>query len=131
MRVIFTDMNFTITSQNKSDYLLIESKGRIVTKAELFKHSQLVHEEIIRYDNKKILVYEPELHFPQDLFSYLALVHNYIDNFPPDIRLLKIAIVVSAVYEEIAKFWAIACQNRGFPYNGFTSLQEAHTWLTQ
>ena len=108
---------------------MIESKGEILKKTDLFEHSRLIYEEIIKHDNNKILVNEPEMHFPQDLFSYLALVRHYIDEFPPEIQLLKIAIVVSAQYQEIAKFWEIACQNRGFPYFTFTSFQEAHNWL--
>lgn len=124
-------MNFTISSENRPEYLLIESKGHVVSKADLVKHSQLIYEEISKYNNKKILIYEPEMHFPQDLFAYIALVHDYIDNFPPDIRLLKIAIVVSAEYESPAKFWALACQNRGFDYSAFTSIKEANACLVK
>ena len=122
-------MNITITSQNKKEYLLIESKGLIKTKEDLFMHSRMINDEIMKHDSKKILINEPETHFPLELFPYFGLVKEYVDNFPPEIRFLKIAIVVSDEYKEVADSWETLCVSRGLQYFAFTSFQEASDWL--
>ena len=122
-------MDITITSQNKKEYLLIESKGSLETKEDLLKHSQLLYDEIIMHGAKKILVDEPQTHFPLDLFLYFDLVKNYIDSFPPDIRSLKIAIVIAEEYREIGDSWEALCVSRGLQYFAFTSFEEAIDWL--
>lgn len=122
-------MNIVITSRPEPYYLLVESKGDLHTKADLVKQSQLIHEEIIKHKAKKILVYETETSFPLDLFPYYELVKFYLDNFPGDIRMNKIAIVISEKYEKMARFWETVCTNRGLQYFAFTSFQKAHDWL--
>ena len=122
-------MDITITSQNKDEYLLLESRGSIQTKEELFMHSHMVYEEIRKYGAKKILINEPETHFPVELFPYFGLVKEYTDNFPPEIRALKIAIVVADEYKEVAETWETLCVSRGLQYFAFTSFEEASEWL--
>ena len=122
-------MEISITSQNTSEYLLIESKGSLETGADLLTHSQLLYNEIKKYDAKKILIDEPGTHFPLDLFLYFDLVKNYIDHFPPDIRSLKIAIVTAEAYTEIAQSWEALCVSRGLQFFVFTSFEEAIDWL--
>ena len=122
-------MNIVITSRPEPHYLLVESKGDLYTKADLVKQSQLIHEEIIKHKAKKILVHETETSFPLDLFPYYELVKFYLDNFPGDIRMNKIAIVISEEYEKMARFWETVCINRGLQYFAFTSFQKAHDWL--
>lgn len=122
-------MNITITSQNKKEYLLIESKGSIETKEDLLEHSQMLYNEIARHGLQKILINEPETYFPLELFHYFGLVQDYEDNFPPEIRNLKIAIVVSNDYKDVAATWEALCQSRGLQYFAFTSFQDAVTCL--
>ena len=59
----------------------------------------------------------------------LELTKHYIDNFPPEIRLLKIAVVTSKEFKEVAETWESLCVSRGFRYNAFTSFEEAEDWL--
>ncbi len=122
-------MNITITSQNKKEYLLIESKGSIETKEDLLEHSQMLYNEIAKHGLQKILINEPETYFPLELFHYFGFVHDYEDNFPPEIRNLKIAIVVSNDYKDVAATWEALCQSRGLQYFAFTSFQDAVTCL--
>lgn len=122
-------MNIVITSRPEPYYLLVESKGEMFTKGDLIKQSQLIHQEIVKHKAKKILVNEPDTKFPLDLFPYYELVQFYLDHFPGDIRLNKIAIVISEEYEKMARFWETVCINRGLQYFAFTSFQKAHDWL--
>ena len=118
-------MDITITSENKKEYLLIESKGTIETKEDLFAHSQMLYDEIKKHGAKKILVNAPETYFPLELFHYFGLVQDYKDNYPPEIFNLKIASVVCNDYREVAASWEALCQSRGLQYFSFTSFQDA------
>ncbi len=122
-------MNITITSVITDDYLLINSVGDIESKDDLLKHADLIYQEISKHDKQKILIDNIETRFPLDIFSYYEQVQYFSKTFPPWIRLLKIAIVVSTQYAEIGKFWETLSVNRGFQYFSFTSLKEARFWL--
>ncbi|HUZ58662.1 MAG TPA: hypothetical protein VMU83_07765 [Hanamia sp.] len=118
-------MNFTITSQKKEGYLLIESKGIIENMEELIAHSRMVYDEIDKYSFDKILVREPELHLPLDLVPHFNLVKNYTTEFPAEIRKLKIAIVVADTYKEVSASRESICQSRGLQFFAFTSSEDA------
>ena len=123
-------MNIVITSRPEPGYLLVESSGELFTREDLVKQSRLIHDEIIKHRAKKILVDEVATKFPLELFPYYELVKFYLDNFPPDIRQFKIAIVIAKDYEKMARFWETVCTNRGLQYFAFTSFQKAQDWLT-
>lgn len=122
-------MEITITSQAKRDYLFIETKAVLETTEDLINQSQRVFEEISKQHLKRILIDEPETKFPKDLVPYFDLVKNYIEEFPPEISQLKIAIVIAKEYIEIVNSWETICVSRGLNYCAFTSIQEAKKWL--
>lgn len=122
-------MDLTITSQNKEGYLLIESKSSLQSKEDLFRHSQLVFDEIMKHGAQRILINDIETHFPLELSPYFGLVQEYVVNYPPEIRSLQIAIVVAAEYKEVAETWESLCVSRGLLFYAFTSLVEASKWL--
>ena len=122
-------MEISIISHEKKGHLLIVTKAILETKEGLLTQSQMVYEEIIKYSFKKILVDERETILPNDLVPYFDLVKNYMDNFPPEIRELKIATVVAEEYKEFADTWETLCMSRGLNFNGFTSYDEAEQWL--
>ena len=122
-------MNISISSENKKEYLFIESKGNLETKEELIEHSHILYDEITKHGAQKILINEPETYFPLELFPYFGLIQDYQDNFPPEFRNLKIAIVVADEYKEVAASWETLCQNRGLKFFAFTSMQDAISCL--
>ena len=122
-------MEISITSQSKKDYLLIETKANIESKEQLLKQSQLIYEEIIKHDFKKILVDERETQLPINLYAFFDLVKEYVENFPPEIHDLKIATVVAKEYWEMIASWETLCVSRKLNYFGFTSLEDAEKWL--
>lgn len=122
-------MEISIKSHKKKDYLLIEAKATLETKEDLLSQSQMIFEEITKNGFKKILIEETETKFPIDLFPYFDLVKNYVEEFPHEIRQLKIAIVIAKEYKEIADSWETLCVSRGLNYHAFTSFGEAEQWL--
>jgi len=99
-------------------------------KEDLFVHADRAYQEILKFDKEKILIELIETTFPLSLFDYSDLVKHYMNNLPPELKLLKIAVVISEVYKNIAEFWETVCNNKGFEFNAFTSLHEAEVWLT-
>jgi hypothetical protein len=124
-------MNVTIAAQKRDGYLFIESKGTLENVDELMAHSRMIYEEITKHDFKKILVYEPETSLPLDLVPHFKLVQTYIEQYPPDIRELTIAVVVADNYKEVAATWETICQSRGLQYFVFTSLEDAVNCLLE
>jgi hypothetical protein len=122
-------MEISIISHEKKGHLLIVTKAIIENKEGLLAQSQMVYEEIIKHSFKKILVDERETILPNDLVPYFDLVKNYMDNFPPEIRELKIATVVAEEYKEFSDTWETLCMSRGLNFNSFTSYDEAEQWL--
>ena len=124
-------MNVTIAAQKRDGYLFIESKGTLENIDELMAHSRMIYEEITKHDFKKILVYEPETSLPLDLVPHFKLVQSYIEQYPPDIRELTIAVVVADNYKEVAATWETICQSRGLQYFVFASLEDAVNCLVE
>lgn len=122
-------MNITITTQNRADFLFVESKGVVESADDLVEHANLVYAEFLKHNPKKILIYQMETEFPPGLSSYLNLVNHYIDNFVPEILSVKVAVVIQEKFKEIGEFWETVCTNRGFHYHAFTSLDQAEQWL--
>lgn len=120
-----------IESQDKGDYLLITSKGTLKNKEELAIHSQMVFDEIIKNGAKQVLVDDVETHFPEDLFAYFDLVKGYANDYPPEIRALKIAVAVAPEYKEVAASWETLCQSRGLHFCAYISLEDARAWLLE
>ena len=124
-------MNITITTENRDDYLFVESKGEIFSADELIAQANLVYEEFQKYNPEKILIYEMEMDFPPGLSNYLNLVNHYIDNFSPDVKSVKVAVVLKEKYKDIGDFWETVCTNRGFLYHAFTDFDAAEKWLLE
>lgn len=122
-------MDITITAQNREDYLYVESKGVVASADELVAHADLVYAEFLKHNPQKILIYEMDTEFPPGLSSYLNLVNHYIDNFVPEIRSVKVAVVIQEKFKEIGEFWETVCTNRGFHYHAFTDFDHAEQWL--
>lgn len=119
----------TITSINNPEYLLIRSVGNLKNETDLFEHASLIYNEFKKYDNKKILIDALTTTFPHDLFPYYDLVQYYTNNFPPEIRELKVACIISPDFAKAGEFWQTVSNNSGFQYHAFTSVREAEEWL--
>jgi hypothetical protein len=65
------------------------------------------------------------------LVPHFKLVQSYIEQYPPDIRELTIAVVVADNYKEVAATWETICQSRGLQYFVFTSLEDAVNCLLE
>jgi hypothetical protein len=116
---------------NNTDYLLIRSVASLKDGDDLIKHAMLVFAEYKKYDNKKVVPDGLATEFPSDLFPYYDLVHFYIEKFPPEVRGIKLACLISPEYTRIGKFWETVSINRGFQYRAFTSLRQAEVWMMQ
>jgi hypothetical protein len=122
-------MNITIDAENRSDYLYIVSKGDVKSAEDLAIHANLIHDEFLKYNPKKILLYEMETNFLLGLSTYIEITSHYDDNFIDDMKFIKIAAIIQKKYKNIGDFWETVCTNRGFDYRAFTDPEEAEQWL--
>jgi len=122
-------MNVEITTQQREEYLYVECKGAVTSADELIAQSNMVYEEFLKYNPEKILLYEMEMDFPSGLSAYLNLVNHYMDNFVPEVRSVKVAVVLQEKYKDIGDFWETVCLNRGFSYQAFTDFDQAEKWI--
>ena len=65
-------MNATVTTENKSTYLLVESAGELKDTADLLAHCKIVFGEIEKNGLKKILINERGYNF---LWVYLGTMN--------------------------------------------------------
>jgi len=124
-------MNITITSADKGDYTLITSVGVLESREDLFRHAELVYQEISKYGKHKILIDDTETRLPLNRLYYYDQKHFFSEGLPPEIRVFKIAVVISPEFKEIGEFWETVAVNRGFEYHSFISMEEAQSWLIQ
>jgi hypothetical protein len=124
-------MDIKITTEVRQDYLYIECKGEVTSAEELVTQSNLLYEEVLKYDIQKVLLYEMEMDFPSGLSAYLNLVNHYMDNFVLEVKNIKIAVVLKEKYKEIGDFWETVCINRGFQYHAFTDFDKAEQWILE
>jgi len=124
-------MNITITSADKGDYTLITSVGVLESREDLFRHAELVYQEISKYSKHKILIDDTETRLPLNRLYYYDQIHFFSEGLPPEVRVFKIAVVISPEFKEIGEFWETVAVNRGFEYHSFISMEEAQSWLIQ
>lgn len=122
-------MDITFTSGIKGNYVLIEAKGHLRNNEDLLAHADLIYNEFIKYDLKKVLIQETEMRFPQGLFLYPDIVNHIDQNLPDNMKEYKIAMLTSKKYEKIGEFWQVMCRNAGFQYAAFTDYEQAEEWL--
>ncbi len=95
------------------------------------EHCILIFDEVLKHKCSKVLIDEPTTSFPNDMFIYYNVVTHYVDNFPPEIRALKVAVVIGSAYKEMGYFWETVCVNKGLQYFAFTAFEDAHNWLVK
>jgi hypothetical protein len=121
-------MNAKISSHKEKGYLLINTSGAI---DDWKSFTLLILEEINHYSDKKIILDHRNLDYPAKLFNLAELVDFYHRDLPVDVRQLNLAIVVETTNCEVAKFWETYCNNRGYLFSAFDSLENAEDWINQ
>jgi hypothetical protein len=119
-------MEVKVSTNREEDYLLIRTCGAIEGWVPLTKR---LHEEISKHDCKRIILDHTLLEFPTHLTHYVDLVQFYAENFPGDMRFWRLAVIVDPKYKAVADFWETYCNNRGYPYGAFSSLEAARAWM--
>jgi hypothetical protein len=122
-------MGVTVTFTVKGQYLLGKSTGSVTTVDDIVEHARIVVNEIAKYQHKKLLLDITRVKRPKKLLYYYEAVQRFIKELPAIIRSLTVAIVISAEYEELGKFFETTAVNRGLHYHVFISMEEAQNWL--
>lgn len=119
-----------INSELLDNFLLIVSVARLNNEKDLCTHASLVYEKIKQHSTQQILVDATHTEFPFDLYYYYDLVQYYSDNFPEEVKEIKVACVIAPQFGGAASFWQTLATNRGYHCKSFTCINEAKNWLT-
>lgn len=124
-------MPVDISARQENDYVLIKASGIIENFEELKDFSTRLYGEGVKYETRKVVIDEMQLQLTNSVVHQFELINFYSQNLPSWIKQYKIAVAVDPKYKELAEFWELYGSNRGFPWKGFTSLQEALNWIKQ
>jgi hypothetical protein len=123
-------MSANISSRIEGDLLTIKTSGDIKETGWIMFAKQL-YEEIARHGCTRIIIDHLDLEIPTRLIEYVNLEKFFSEELPPEIRSLKLAVVVNPRYKEVGDFWETYCRNRGFGYKAFTSMEDAGAYIAQ
>mgnify|MGYP001563976617 CR=1 FL=1 len=113
----------------QEEYLYIKSEGIDESLAEHKKYNLEMYQSIKQYPLDRILVDEQDVTYSNTLMDMYDLAHFYDQEMPVEARLLRLALVVSEKYEKLASFWEVVCQNLGYQFKVFFSIENAKSWL--
>lgn len=122
-------MNVVITSNIEDDYLLIKASCIVSDLTDYNFLMDKFYEEIMKYKKRKVLVDMREVKYPVSPMLASESVSYVSKTFPDEIKVLKIAGVVSSNFKVIADFWEFQAIENGMNYKVFTSIEEAHNYL--
>jgi len=118
-----------ITSNIEGDYLLIKASCIVNDLTDYNFLMNKFNEEIFKYDKRKVLLDMREVKYPVSPMLASESVSYVSKTFPDEIKLLKIAGVVSSSYKVIADFWEFQAIENGMDYKVFTSIEEARNYM--
>ena len=119
-------MEIKITSEEYNNILILKTQGEVNGWERL---TDEIYEEVKKHNCRKIIIDHSLLKFSSSIVHAVDLVKHYKDNFPSDIRLVTIAVVVPENNREFAEFWETYCNNSGYKYFSFTSMNSATEWI--
>ena len=123
------DVEVIITSNIEGDYLLIKASCIVNDLTDYNFLMNKFNEEIFKYDKRKVLLDMREVKYPVSPMLASESVSYVSKTFPDEIKLLKIAGVVSSSYKVIADFWEFQAIENGMDYKVFTSIEEARNYM--
>lgn len=124
-------MPANISAHQENHYLPIKASGIIESLEELKDFSTALYAEGIKYDTRNVVIDEMQLQLTTSVVHQCELINFYSESLPPQIKQYKIAVAVDPKYRELAEFWELYGSNRGYPWKGFTSLENALDWIEQ
>ena len=122
-------VNVLITSNIENDYLLIKASCRVNDLTDYNFLMNKFYEEIMKYEKRKVLVDMREVKYPVSPMLATDSVSYVSKTFSNEIKVLKIAGVVSSNFKVIADFWEFQAIENGMDYKVFTSIEEAHNYM--
>ncbi|MGA7594905.1 MAG: hypothetical protein WCA64_06885 [Gallionella sp.] len=123
-------MSAEIASRNEGGLLIIKTSGTIKDIGWV-TFSKRLYEVVARHGCTRIIIDNSELEIPTRLIEYVNLEKYYSECLPFEVRFIKLAVVLNSKYKESGKFWETYCNNRGFGYKAFTSMEDASAYMAR
>lgn len=117
-------MNYILKSEEKLNYLLISSTGKVDGLADMMAYSGATFELAFSKNAKKILIDEREMVITLSALEQLELMNHFMINFPKSLD-LQFSVVYSDNNRSIAEWFADLSLKVGFDCKFFTTKKEA------
>jgi hypothetical protein len=115
----------------REDFLYIRAEGVAESLADHKQYNLAMYQSIKQYPISRVLVDELGVTYSNTLMDIYDLAHFYDQEMPVEARLLRLALVVREKYEKLASFWEVVCQNLGYQFKVFFSVEKAKSWLLE
>ena len=124
-------MDLHITSKMERGYLLITARGLLKTVDEEKKLMRIYYLLAKEHKTNNVVVDESELEVPCTMENKMAIVDDYNESLPFEIRQLNIAMIMMPKYRVVTDFWETYSHNMGYPFKVFYSMWEAVAYIAQ
>lgn len=121
-------MAITITSRPETNWLLIEGKGVVENLKDEMLFANQCYEEILKHNSKKVLLDQRGIEFKSSIVDQYGVVTSYKE-FPPEVRNIRIALIVKPKEKELHESWELFANNRGYPWKVFIEMEAAVEFL--
>jgi len=115
----------------QEEFLYIKAEGVDESLADHKQYNLAMYQSIKQYPYNRVLVDEQGVTYSNSLMDIYDLAHFYDQEMPVEARLLRLALVVREKYEKLASFWEVVCQNLGYQFKVFFSIEKAKSWLLE
>lgn len=120
---------FHLRYESRMDMLCVYTRGEILTREDLLSHAMDIDREATRLGHNKVFSDLVETTFTNDIVVYSELTNAYVSETNLVKNNFQFACLIRKEFEEVGRFWEMACQNRGIKARVFFEEKEALDWL--
>lgn len=124
-------MNITLLSRPEANWLVLEAAGVMRNTSDEKSFANSCYAEIVKHNYKNILIDQRKISYGSDIIDQCNVVSHYSEEFPPEIRSLRIAIVINPRDRAVNEFWELYANNRGYPWKVFCDMDDATAFLLE
>jgi hypothetical protein len=114
----------------RENYLLVTGFGERTQLSSIVDASEKINEEIVRFQNKYLLLDYSRVNFNIPVSNAFDLVRIY-ESKMPELKSLTVAVVFSQLNRKIGEYWRDISRQRGFNLMVFYDFVQAELWLLE
>ena len=118
-------MNTTVSAELRPGYLLLVGSGEIMSLDQNRFYARQISDEIGKFDRRKIILDERQVEFGPGLLLQLDAIDFYESDLGEDATDWQLCVVAGDDLLMLGEFWAKSSRDAGYPFQFFSSIEEA------